>query len=60
MRDVMTRKAKKIFSFPKSLTSALTSTSSTKEEFRALKDVSFDIEQGDRVGIIGSNDARRT
>ena len=56
LRDVMAQKAKKIFSFPKSLTSTLTSTS-TKEELWALKDVSFKIEQGDRVGIIGRNGA---
>ena len=34
LRDVMAQKAKKIFSFPKSLTSSLTS-STTKEEFWA-------------------------
>jgi lipopolysaccharide transport system ATP-binding protein len=52
LRDVITNKAKNIFN-PKAL-------NSDSEEFWALDDLSFNIRQGDRVGIIGRNGAGKS
>src|SRR5205085_8475191 len=56
LRDVIAKKTKRIFSFP----GWKASPAVTKEKFWALKDINFDIQQGDRVGIIGRNGAGKS
>lgn len=55
LRDVMAQKAKKIFSFSNKNKKVV-----TKEKFYALNDISFEINQADRVGIIGRNGAGKS
>lgn len=61
LRETITKKVQRTFQQTKNIvTTSHIKKSTRKEEFWALHDVSFEAQQGDRIGIIGRNGAGKS
>ena len=61
LRDVISEKVKRtIFKTKNLITNSKDHKSKSKEEFWALNDVNFEVQQGERIGIIGRNGAGKS
>ena len=60
LRDVIVKKTTSLFKSRAHLNNTKSPATEKKEEFWALQDINFKIEQGDRVGIIGRNGAGKS
>jgi lipopolysaccharide transport system ATP-binding protein len=58
IREEISKQTKKIFSFPKRFESR--KSTSLKEVFFALEDISFKVQKGERLGIVGRNGAGKS
>jgi lipopolysaccharide transport system ATP-binding protein len=60
LRDAVAEKSKKIFYYVSRFNNNKNLDFQKKEDFLALKDINFEVNQGDRLGVIGKNGAGKS